>query len=180
MEEREQGFRRGGRHETSSFFVHNVRAILERSGMSQANLAEQVGRSPSYLSRILNARIEPSLGFSCEIANALDIEIGELLSTEKLDSWLAERLPLFAEVLEQEEIARGMPTGTKRELIRLYHRVIAIKGSAPLGAEFHLLEALPLQDKWTLRSVIEELEELGIIKTPDLAEGVNQSSSKFE
>lgn len=57
----------------------NIRKYRNYTGMRQADLAEKVGYSDSYIGQIENARSTPSLEAVVLIANALNVSIEQLL-----------------------------------------------------------------------------------------------------
>lgn len=141
-------------------FSGNLEAIIERKGLSQRAIAKKAEFDPSYISRVINQRASLSLNFACKVAEAIGTHPLELISSEEIDSWLVERRTILAKV-ELEEMVRVLSPSAKRQLVEIVKSLKRKKKAAPIGEKFHFLEALMTQQKWGLRSVIEELESAG-------------------
>ena len=70
--ERRHGYEHAGRAIRLAF---EIRALRERKGLSQRQLAELVGTTQSAIARLEGGRISPSLPTLDRIANALDAEL---------------------------------------------------------------------------------------------------------
>ena len=70
--ERRHGHEHAGRAIRLAF---EIRALREKKGLSQRQLAELVGTTQSAIARLEGGRISPSLPTLCRIANALDAEL---------------------------------------------------------------------------------------------------------
>jgi transcriptional regulator with XRE-family HTH domain len=65
-------------------FALNVRQYLHRYGLTQGDLAVRMGRTSSYINNILQTRRCPTLRVVAEVADALGLEVWQLLrETEK-------------------------------------------------------------------------------------------------
>ena len=71
-EQRRQGYERAGR---ALRLAMEIRALRERKGLSQRQLAELVGTTQSAIARLEGGRISPSLPTLDRIAAALDAEV---------------------------------------------------------------------------------------------------------
>ena len=60
-------------------FVGNVTVILEQRGLSRADLARQMGVTPSFVTQILNGTREPGLGVIERVAASLGVAPAHLL-----------------------------------------------------------------------------------------------------
>ena len=58
----------------------NIRSLRELAGMSQAELAEMVGITQSMLCQIERGTKACSMALGAEIAAALEVEIGDLVT----------------------------------------------------------------------------------------------------
>lgn len=63
----------------------NLKNIMKEKGLTVRKLADQLHMSPSYLSDIRNDRQDPSLSKLKEIANALDVDVYDLLKTYRIN-----------------------------------------------------------------------------------------------
>ena len=71
-DERRHGYEHAGRAIRLAF---EIKALRERKGLSQRQLAELVGTTQSAIARLEGGRISPSLPTLDRIANALDAEL---------------------------------------------------------------------------------------------------------
>ena len=71
-DERRHGYEHAGRAIRLAF---EIRALREKKGLSQRQLAELVGTTQSAIARLEGGRISPSLPTLDRIANALDAEL---------------------------------------------------------------------------------------------------------
>jgi len=71
-DERRHGHEHAGRAIRLAF---EIRALREKKGLSQRQLAELVGTTQSAIARLEGGRISPSLPTLDRIANALDAEL---------------------------------------------------------------------------------------------------------
>ena len=76
-DERRHGYELAGRAIRLAF---EIRALREKKGLSQRQLAELVGTTQSALARLEGGRISPSLPTLDRIANALDAELSVTLT----------------------------------------------------------------------------------------------------
>lgn len=93
-------------------FARNLAYHRERLGLTQAQLAEKVGASPSYIGHLERGDREPSLLTLEELSLALNVQPGELLVLRAPDEVAA--IPG-----EIDELLRGRP----REDIALVARL---------------------------------------------------------
>ena len=78
---------------------HNLRTLRKHRGLSQQQLAETVDLSLAYIGSLEIAIKSPSFDSLCSIANALGVEVFQLLlPPERADS----RIQAFGEELESE------------------------------------------------------------------------------
>ncbi len=81
-DERRHGYEHAGRAIRLAF---EIKALREKKGLSQRQLAELVGTTQSAIARLEGGRISPSLPTLDRIANALDAELTiSLTDTERL------------------------------------------------------------------------------------------------
>ncbi|HEX6447244.1 MAG TPA: helix-turn-helix domain-containing protein [Streptosporangiales bacterium] len=118
-----------------------LRHLRQRKGLTLAELGEAVGRAPSQLSLVENGRREPRLSLLKQLADALDVEVGELLGTSppsrraalEIAVERAQRGPLYAALgLPAIKIGKRLPTevlealaGLQAELERQAHEKAA-------------------------------------------------------
>ena len=55
-----------------------LRSVMEEQGRRHVWLAEQTGKSPSYVTRVMNGERNPSADFRAAAAKALDVAESEL------------------------------------------------------------------------------------------------------
>ena len=79
-DERHHGNEHAGRAIRLAF---EIRALREKKGLSQRQLAELVGTTQSAIARLEGGRISPSLPTLDRIANALDAELTVTLTDTK-------------------------------------------------------------------------------------------------
>lgn len=60
----------------------NLRAYLDAQGMSQAELATQLGRSQPFISKLLNGLVQPSLNEALRIAVVCRVPVESLVTRE--------------------------------------------------------------------------------------------------
>ena len=71
--------------QASQNFAQNLRAVMEARNISQREMAEMCGVTYAYVNRILLQKQNPSINVCDKIADALDMDLSELLSQpEKL------------------------------------------------------------------------------------------------
>ena len=71
-DERRHGYEHAGR---AIRLAYEIRALREKKGLRQRQLAELVGSTQSAIARLEGGRISPSLPTLDRIANALDAEL---------------------------------------------------------------------------------------------------------
>lgn len=62
--------------------VHNVRALRQEAGLSQAELADRVGVSQTWISRLELGQGNPTLSTLNRLAEAFDVRIADLLGEQ--------------------------------------------------------------------------------------------------
>lgn len=62
--------------------VHNVRALRQEAGLSQAELADRVGVSQTWISRLELGQGNPTLSTLNRLAEAFDVRIADLLEEQ--------------------------------------------------------------------------------------------------
>lgn len=62
-----------------------VKEILSEKDMTLKELAEKMGKFPQYISNVVNGKKGVSVSSLMEIADALDVEIGDLFARKKDD-----------------------------------------------------------------------------------------------
>lgn len=70
--ERRQGYEKSGR---AVRLAREIRALREARGLSQRELAEQVGTTQSAIARLEGGNVSPSLATLDRIADALGVEL---------------------------------------------------------------------------------------------------------
>ena len=60
--------------------------LRTQKGVTQEKLAEMVDYSPNHISKLENARTNPSFDLLVKIAQALDVDINELFKFKKYES----------------------------------------------------------------------------------------------
>ncbi len=63
--------------------MNRIKQVLEEKGIKQKWLAEQLGKSYNMVNGYVQNRQQPRLEVLYEIANILDIEVKELLKSNK-------------------------------------------------------------------------------------------------
>lgn len=62
--------------------VHNIRALRQEAGLSQAELADRVGVSQTWISRLELGQGNPTLNTLNRLAEAFDVRITDLLGEQ--------------------------------------------------------------------------------------------------
>lgn len=99
-------------------FGEQVRTLRQQQGLTLAELAEKTNRSVSLLSQIENGNVSPSFSTMQTVAEALDIHIGQMLSTETVseegDSFLMEaaarKILMTQGGVQHQLLSRGLLT----------------------------------------------------------------------
>jgi transcriptional regulator with XRE-family HTH domain len=63
--------------------MNNIKLILEKKGYTQTWLAEQLGKSFNMVNSYVQNRRQPSVEILYEIANILDVDVKQLLVSNK-------------------------------------------------------------------------------------------------
>jgi transcriptional regulator with XRE-family HTH domain len=85
-----------------------LKEVRLRIGMSQKELADKVGLTPSFLSQLENNQVSPSLSTFVQLCKALDINPGRFLQTgeEAPAPWIVRKDSVFSHNAEREGQAR--------------------------------------------------------------------------
>ena len=62
--------------------VHNIRALRQEAGLSQAELADRVGVSQTWISRLELGQGNPTLNTLTRLPEAFDVRITDLLGEQ--------------------------------------------------------------------------------------------------
>lgn len=108
-----------------SFLGARIRAAREQRGLSQVQLADAVGLSRASLSNVENGKQRLLAHNLVAIAQALDMDPGTFLDTEKLPHF-TDRLPVPVERL------RAMLEITNEEITGLLHALGGVAPETPL------------------------------------------------
>lgn len=157
MREREGAHLKYRPSSVAEVLAANLEAVMKRKGLTGSQVAKNAGCNASMISRILHERPLPSLKVVLRIAEAVDEDLGVLLTTEEIDSWLIENLPIFQRK-DLEKAVKKLAPENKWLLLGLYHDIEEKRKTNP--EEFGLLDRLSTRQKWNLRYVIEGLIEV--------------------
>jgi transcriptional regulator with XRE-family HTH domain len=106
-----------------------------RTGMSQKELADKVGFTPSFLSQLESSQVSPSLGTFMQICRVLGINPGQFLEVSEPESrpWLEKRDMIRSRVASHEDAARvyGLASGDKFSL-----RIVVLPPGAAMNRHF--------------------------------------------
>ena len=69
-------------HFTIAEVMNRIKEVLERKGIKQTWLAEQLGKSYNVVNGYVQNRQQPRLEILYKIANILEVEVSELLRTK--------------------------------------------------------------------------------------------------
>lgn len=72
-------------------FTANIRQYLHRYGLTQGDLAKRMDKTPSYINNILQMRRCPTLRVVAEVADALGLEVWQLLRVTEKTKKLGEK-----------------------------------------------------------------------------------------
>lgn len=97
-------------------FARSLTYHRSRLGLTQAQLAERVGTTPSYVGHLERGEREPSLLTLGALASALNLNVGELFVGNDGD---AVRGPASTSVQELEELMRGRSPQDVELLVRV-------------------------------------------------------------
>lgn len=149
---------------------HRIRHFRTATSLTLEALGEQVEAAPSLLSLIENGKREPRLSLLQRIADALGVQLADLLSEEAPNSRAAieielarvQRGTLYRSLgLPDVRPTRGTPTETLEVLVGL-HRELARRASAAIATPEEARRAnTELREHMrTLNNYLPEIEEL--------------------
>jgi len=95
----------------------NVRRLRKQKSMTQDNVVERTGMKRTYMSKVENGRLEPTLNSLFRLADALEVDVIELFSSER--ELMTERLladPFIAEAARLTEAQQVQVLGFARQL----------------------------------------------------------------
>jgi transcriptional regulator with XRE-family HTH domain len=131
-----------------------------RHGMSQKELADKMGLTPSFLSQLENDQVSPSLGTFLHLCRALGINPGQFLEPEKASSspWLVRREDIFSRppAREDQALVYNAASGKKLSL-----RIVVLPAGATIERHFfyHKDEELIFMLEGRLAVMIDGREE---------------------
>ena len=106
-----------------------------RTGMSQKELADKVGFTPSFLSQLESSQVSPSLGTFMQICRVLGINPGQFLEASEPEArpWLETRDMIRSRLASQEDAARvhALATGDKFSI-----RIVVLPAGAAMNRHF--------------------------------------------
>jgi len=120
---------------------HRIRHFRSERELTLDQLGEQVGLAASQLSLIENGRREPKLSTLQQLAQALGVQLADLLSGEapntraalEIELARAQKNPLYGALgLPQVKVTRGMPLPAIESLVGL-HRELARRASEAIA-----------------------------------------------
>lgn len=97
-----------------------IKDILKEKGISSKELAESLGKAPQYVSNIINGGKGASLSTLSEIANILNVNMGDLFAPTKEEHKKDDFFAFFKQgdkcyhafsIIEVEEIIRKIKDG---------------------------------------------------------------------
>jgi transcriptional regulator with XRE-family HTH domain len=131
-----------------------------RLGMSQKELADKVGLTPSFLSQFENNQVSPSLGTFLQICRALGINPGQFLEQGEATAapWLLRKDAVFSRPPLREDHAKVYEVAAGKKLSA---RVVALPPGAAMNRHFfyHKDEELVYVLEGNLSVTIEGKEE---------------------
>lgn len=139
-------------------FSANLAAIIKRKGLTRFEVARRASHDPSILSRILNGRHYIGIKTLTHVADAVGEDVGDLLNSRQIDSWLFEHL----QVLQHPQLDTAvltLPIESKWEILGLYQDIKAKRNKFTGDSKVDVIESLSHSGKWELRSIIEQIEE---------------------
>jgi len=85
-----------------------IKELRTRTGMSQKELADKVGLTPSFISQLENNQIAPSLGSFIQICDALGVSLSDTLEKKTGEAhWLIRKEKIFSQPSYKETGVRG-------------------------------------------------------------------------
>ena len=66
--------------------MNRIKEILERKGVSQTDLAHRLGKTFNMVNLYATNKVQPSIPILYKIAEILDVDIRELLVSNKIDT----------------------------------------------------------------------------------------------
>lgn len=113
-----------------------IRRLREERGLNQAQLAVSVGTGPSAISQIENGRRNPNSETLLKLANALEVEVGDLFPKAQAPLPLNEATEAGPQSLmdtPQDEFLRALSAAESNEaLLGLYNTIDAERTSLEL------------------------------------------------
>ena len=95
--------------EERSLVGRRIRSLRKTRGLSQEKLADLVGTSPKYLSRIETGRENPTLDLFLRLAKGLKVDLYEIFQFEhegKTPQRLRKKLESLVAAAKEEDLAR--------------------------------------------------------------------------
>lgn len=66
--------------------MNRIKEILERKGVSQTDLAHRLGKTFNMVNLYATNKVQPPIPILYKIAEILDVDISELLVSNKIDT----------------------------------------------------------------------------------------------
>lgn len=66
--------------------MNRIKEILERKGVSQTDLAHRLGKTFNMVNLYATSKVQPPIPILYKIAEILDVDIRELLVSNKIDT----------------------------------------------------------------------------------------------
>jgi transcriptional regulator with XRE-family HTH domain len=106
-----------------------------RTGMSQKELADKVGLTPSFVSQLESDQVSPSLSTFVQLCRALDISPGRFLKEDEAAPvpWLAKKETIFSRIPDHEDQARVYQAAGGRKCSA---RIVALPAGAEMNRHF--------------------------------------------
>jgi transcriptional regulator with XRE-family HTH domain len=97
------------RKEPSSNIGIKIKALRMKTGMSQKELAEKIGLTPSFLSQLESNQISPSLNSFIHICNTLGVSPAQILEGKEPDEpqWLFKKESVLSHIAFSENDIKG-------------------------------------------------------------------------
>jgi transcriptional regulator with XRE-family HTH domain len=121
--------------EPASDIGGKLKEVRLRTGMSQKELADKVGFTPSFLSQLESNQVSPSLGTFMQICKALGVNPGQFLESGEPESkpWLEKRAMIRSRAAAHEDGARvyDVTSGAKYSV-----RIVVVPSGAAINRHF--------------------------------------------
>jgi transcriptional regulator with XRE-family HTH domain len=135
-------------------FAANLGFLLNATDMSQKKLAERLGKSESFVSKVCNGIDFPKLDVAFQIAETFDVSLEELLSSRTVDTWIVARWRQVRQLVQDPELLKKLTTPAKHAILDVIEEFSQANDHLTSESRPHLLSLLTIESRWKLMEVM--------------------------